>query len=139
MNVVRAFANYLEDAGVATLGTDLFISRAPSSLTTGNRIFWLKATGGGEVSRAITGSAERQYVIEVYHRDTSTEGVYETMQQLGDDLVCAGCLTLEGYDVEDVRTNGPFADQDLDNEERTVALLQVTVSVRNTCSDILIS
>lgn len=138
MNVVRAFANYLQDSDVATLGQDLFISRAPSSNRTIDgqpidRIFWLKANGGSQVLRTINGSAQNNHVISIYHRDVDSEGVYETLQELGEDLTCAGCLTLESYDVIQTVINGPWTDQDLDNEERTVGLLQVTITIGKDC------
>lgn len=133
MNVVRAFANYLQDSDVATLGQDLFISRAPSSNKTIDRIFWLKANGGSQISRSVNGSAQNNHVISVYHRDTDSESVYETLQELGEDLTCTGCLTLENYDVIQTVINGPWTDQDLDNEERTVGLMQVTITIRKEC------
>lgn len=133
MNIVRAFANYLEASDVATLGQDLFISRAPSSNKVIDRIFWIKANGGTQLSRTINGSVIQNHVIEVYHRDVNTEAVYETLQELGDDLSCAGCLTLEDYDVVEAVVNGPWTDQDLDNEERLVGLMQVTITIRKDC------
>jgi hypothetical protein len=139
MNVVRAFAQYLGDAGVATLGRNLFISRVPSSKKLRdegidpNRIFWLKAGGGSPVSKSVNGSSTKNYIIEIYLRDLEADDVNETLQELGDDLSCAGCVTLEGYDVMEVGTNGPWSDQDLDNEERTVGLLQVTITIHKEC------
>lgn len=139
MNVVRAFAEYLQGAGVATLGQNLFISRVPSSKKLReenidpNRIFWLKAGGGSPVSKSVNGSSTKNHVIEIYLRDLEGNAVNETLQELGDDLSCAGCVTLEGYDVVEVDTNGPWSDQDLDDEERTVGLLQVTITIHKEC------
>lgn len=130
MNVVRAFANYLTNIGIGTFGQDLFISRAPAEP---NRIFWLKANGGSSVARSVTGQDQKAYVIEVFHRDTNTEAVYEAMQELADDITCAGCLALEGYEVVSVSINGPFTDQDLDNEERTVGFMQITLTIYKEC------
>lgn len=139
MNVVRAFANYLQSAGVATLGQDLFISRAPSSKKlrdmglNPNRIFWIKSGGGGPGTKTVNGSSRKPYVIEIYHRDVNTDGVHDVLQELGEDLSCAGCVTLEGYDVDEIETNGPWTDQDLDNEERDVGLLQITITIHKEC------
>lgn len=140
MNVLRAFANYLQTTGVATLGQDLFISRAPSSTAkavngspVSDRIFWLKSAGGTTISKAVTGSTQKNYLIELYLRDVNTEGVHETMQDLGEDLSCTGCVTLENYDVVSVSVNGPWTDQDMDNEERDVGLLQITVLINKEC------
>jgi hypothetical protein len=133
MNVVRAFAEYLQGTGVATLGQDLFISRAPSSNKVPDRIFWLKAAGGPPPKKSVSGSSTKPYVIEIYHRDVNTEGVHEVLQELGDDLSCAGCVTLQDYNVTEVQASGPWTDQDLDNEERTVGLLQVTITIHKEC------
>jgi hypothetical protein len=133
MNVTRALANYLQSISVGTFGTDIFISRAPSSDKVPDSIFWLKATGGSLLKKAVNGSSQRNYVIEIYHRDVNTESVYETLQGLGEDLTCAGCVTLESYDVVEIVTNGPWTDQDLDNEERTVGLLQATITIMEEC------
>lgn len=133
MNVTRAFANYLEAAGVATLGQDLFISRAPSSLRATDRLFWIKSNGGGTEERSVNGGSIKDYAVEVRLRDVDAEDVYETLQELGEDVTCAGCVTLEGYDVQKIKTNGPWTDQDLDNEERTVGLLQVTITIHKEC------
>lgn len=133
MNVVRAFAEYLQGIGVATLGQDLFISRAPSSNNVPPRIFWVKAAGGTSLPRMVNGSSQKTSVIELNHRDVRTEGVYDTLQSLGDDLTCAGCLTLEGYQVTDVSVEGPWTDQDLDDEERDVGLLQITITIYKEC------
>lgn len=133
MNVARAFADYLATVKSLTLGQNLFISRVPSSNQVGNRtVWWIKANGGTVVSRGVQGSAVRQYLIEIYCRDVSAEGLYETLQALGDSLTTAGCMTLAGYDVIHVDTNGPWTDQDLDSEERTVGLLQVKLTINLT-------
>lgn len=129
MNVVRSFADYLVGIDVATLGQDLFISRAPSSNKVGDRIFWLKSGGGTTLSRAVNGSVMQQYIIEIYHRDVNTEGVHETLQGLGDDLSVPGFVTLEDYDLVKLAIDGPWIDQDLDKEERDVGLLRATLTV----------
>lgn len=129
MNVTHAFAEYLEGAGLATLGTDMFISRAPSSTKAGNRVFWLKAAGGSTPIRSVNGTPRVEHVIEIYHRDVAGEGVYETLQSLGDLLSDAGCVPLSGYNVMSISTNGPWADQDLDDEEREVGMIQATIIV----------
>lgn len=133
MNIVRSFAEYLQGVNVAILGNDLFISRAPSSSNVPDRIFWLKAAGGPPVQRSVNGGSRQSRVIELYHRDVKAEGVYETMQEIADDITCAGCVTLSGYDVIEVQTSGPWTDQDLDNEERQVGLLQITITTHKEC------
>lgn len=139
MNIVTAFAGYLESTDVATLGQDLFTSRAPSSKTlkqanlNPDRIFWVKPAPGAPPERSVNGPQRQFYGIELYLRDLSANDVNETLQSLSDSLSCSGCVQITGYDVLRIEVEGPWTDQDLDNEERTVGLLQLTIIVNKEC------
>lgn len=139
MNIVESFAQYMEDSGVATLGHDLFISRAPASNSDDangspipDNLWWLTAGGGAQV----TGSQTRKmhaYTLNIYYRDRQAMSVYDKLQQLADDVTCAGCLELEDHEVIGVELSGLWSDQDLDDESRTVGLLQVTITTYKEC------
>lgn len=134
MNIVEAFAEYLASTVGATLGHDLFISRAPASNSNSqdgdaipDNLWWIVAGGGV----AVSGSQSRRmrsYTINVYYRDRKAENVYNKLQSLSDAMTCDGCLSLAGYDVIDARETGLWSDQDLDDENRSVGLLQVTIT-----------
>lgn len=128
MTVSQAFAAYLASTQGLTLGQNLFISRVPSSNKVSDPVFWIKSYGGPLLSRSIQGRASKQYVIEVYFRAYGAETVDETLQALGEALTPKN-ITLAGYDLQDADTNGPWTDQDLDDEERTVGLLQVKLLI----------
>lgn len=139
MTLVTAFADYLQSKGVATRGTDLFTSRAPSSKTlqaighNPDRIFWIKSAPGAPPERSVDGHLRQIYGIEVYHRNLSADAVDEALQALSDKLGCSGCVHIPGYNVFAIEVDGPWSDQDLDNEERTVGLLQVTITIEKEC------
>lgn len=125
MTVSRAFANYLQSIGVGTLGTNLFLSRWPSSNKIADPSFLIKEAPGQLVKRTIQGQAINRYLIELYMRAYGGGTVDETLQSLRGQLTTSA-VTLESYTLySNPETNGPWADQDLDDEERTVGLLQI--------------
>lgn len=139
MTLVTAFADYLQSIGVATRGEDLFTSRAPSSKAldiaghNANRIFWVKSAPGAPPERSVNGPQRQFHGIDLYHRDLSADAVDETLQMLSDKLSCPGCVHIPGFDVLEIEVEGPWSDQDLDNEERTVGLLQLTITTEKEC------
>lgn len=124
MNIVEAFANWLGTESVATLGQDLFISRSPKQP---NSLYWLIAAGGASGNRNVNEGVLQTHNISVYFRDNDGQVVYDNLHDLEEMVLTTGCLTLEGYEVISISTDGPFTDNDLDNESRTVGLLQITI------------
>jgi hypothetical protein len=131
MNIVQSLAAFLQSSGVATQGKNLFISRAPASgeLDTDGQqipqnIWWLKS-GGPQ------GRQGKFFVkpVDIYYRDRNANNVYDLLSDLEETLTCAGCVTLDGFDVVQIEGTGMFSDQDLDDEERTVGLLQINVII----------
>lgn len=125
-NIVEAFRDWMETESLATPGQDLFISKAP----TGTTAYWLVASGGNTGVRYPNGGGITDTTISVYYRDPEPKNVYDNLEALRDSVECAGCLELEGYTVVSIYTTGPFADQDLDSEDRTVGLLEITLSLK---------
>lgn len=126
MNIVEAFADWLQDQSVATLGQDLFISRSPK---TPNRLFWLIANGGESGDRNVNSGIRQTQVISAYFRSTDPQEVYDELHALEEMVLTNNCLELEGFTVISVNTNGPFSDTDLDSEQRTVGLLEITIEI----------
>jgi hypothetical protein len=125
MTVAQAFAGYLESIDVATLGTNLFISRWPSSNKISDPSFLIKDAGGQLIQRTIQGQAINQYLIELYMRYYGAGTVDATLQSLRGQLT-TNAVTLSGYTLySNPETNGPWSDQDLDDEERTVGFMQI--------------
>lgn len=136
MNIASSFAEYMESTDVATIGQDLYIARAPSSNTENvdgdpipQNIWWLVANGGFKRGKLDV------YSLNIYYRDRNALCVYDKLQQLSDAITCAGCLELTGFEVVEVETTGFHSDQDIDNEERTVGLLQVEITTYKECNN----
>jgi hypothetical protein len=129
MTVAQAFAGYLESIDVATLGTNLFISRWPSSNQIADPSFLIKDAPGQLVKRTIQGQPINQYLIELYMRSYGGGTVDQTMSTLRGQITGYG-VTLTGFTLaENPEVNGPWSDQDLDDEERTVGVLQVKLKI----------
>jgi hypothetical protein len=138
MNIVEAFANHLEtELGVATLGQDLFIHRVPVKKKSAHSLWWLVLNSPGQSQKNVTGEYQQSITLDVHYRDLDPKQVYDKLQDLSEEINCAGCLELEGYTISEVETVGPFTDQDLDNEERSVGLLQVTITIYKECTNVI--
>jgi hypothetical protein len=127
MNISRAFANYIASEGFGTFGTDLFIGGAP--LKAPDPLWWIVSSGGAPESKNSTGEMLKEYTLGVYYRNQDTEQVYEKLQALEELINSVGCVQLESYDTVSMEAVGFPADQDLDDEDRTVGLLQVGILI----------
>jgi hypothetical protein len=125
MNIVQSFANWMEDNSLATLGQDLFISRAR---TTPDALFWLVSTGGASSTRNVNLGYQVTHTIALHYRDSDPETVYETLNTVQNVVLGEDCFYLDGFDVISVNTSGPFTDQDLDNDDRAVGLLEISIT-----------
>ncbi len=133
MTITKAIGNYLEDLGVATLGQDLIIGRAPTSRETADDLWWIIGNGGGIIGKNATGEQRKSYTALVYRRGRNYREVDEQLQQLEEDLNCDRCTQLDGFDTIDIECTILSSDDDLDAEERKVGLLQVTITTYKEC------
>lgn len=128
MSPMQAFATALAPLVGATLGQDLFISKAPSSDHGPAALWWLRAGGGAPVTHAVSGERVKNYEFQVYYRDPSAQVVYDKLFNL-EALINSSGLALDGYNVVDVNAYSFPSDQDLDDEDREVGLLQIAISI----------
>lgn len=126
MNIANSFIQYLVSAGYGTFGTDLFVGGAPQEAP--DEIMWVVAGGGQPIQRADSGEVIKQYILNVFFRSTDQEVVYDTLQELEVELNAGNCTQLANFDTIDMEATQFPADQDLDNEDRSVGLLQVTIT-----------
>lgn len=132
MNIVEAFKEYFETLTGSTFEQDLYISGAPSSNKAPDNIWWLVASGGSPTANASSENL-KSYQIDIYRRHLDPKTLYDELQSLEEDLNCAACISIEGYDVVDtVATTFPV-DNDLDDERRKVGLLQLTITTYKSC------
>jgi hypothetical protein len=127
MNILEAFSEYMEDLGLRTFGEDIYIGGAP--LDAIDPIWWIIAAGGSSEPKNNTGERIKKYNLEVYYRDTNEEDVYNLLQTLEEDINGKHCTQLTGYQTVDMEAVSFPVSKDIDNEDRTVGMLQVTVSV----------
>lgn len=126
-NILKAFVEYMEDLSLGVFGVDIFIGGAP--LDVNDPIWWVISAGGVSEAKNNTGERIKKYTIEVYYRDTNAEDVYNLLQTLEEDINGKHCTQLNGYQTVDMEVVSFPTDQDIDNEDRTVGMLQVTISV----------
>lgn len=124
MTLKRAFAEYMETLGLGTVGTDIFIGSAPLDISP---CWWIISTGGAPVITNHTGERLKQYIISVYYRNTNAEVVDQTLFDFEEELNTSNCAQLEGFNTVDITVTTFPADQDLDVEDRTIGLCQVTI------------
>jgi len=127
MNITKDFAEFMEDRGFGVLGTNLFIGGV--SLDAPVACWWVVSGGGTPESKNITGERQNNYTVEVYYRDKDAQNVYNLMQSLSDEINSIGCLELENYTLVTMESIVFPTDRDLDDEERTVGVLQVSITV----------
>lgn len=128
MTVAQALLKWLEDNGFGTRGTDLFIGSIPKEK---NRIngWWIVGGGGTPNIRAETGEKGKQYIFSVFYRNTDSSDVDEKLQLLEETANNKECHELEGYETLDMEATGFQSDQDLDAEDRTVGVVEITVTI----------
>jgi len=129
MNITRAFVKFLQDRGFGTFNTNIFIGGAP--IDGPNSCYWVISGGGSSKSKNKTGEKQKNYLVNVFMRDMDGENVYNKLQELEELLNSASCFELEGYEVIEVEATTFPTDQDLDMQERTVGLLQATLTIYN--------
>ena len=135
MNLVETFASYLESFLGIHLKQDLFIGQAPSTNKVPDSIWWIVARGGDKTSSLITGESIKSYLIEIYFRSRDYKLVYDNMYLLEKELNCLGCVTLECFSVLNIEASVLGIDNDLDAEDRKLAVLQANVTVYEDCSE----
>ena len=129
-NIIEAFRDWLIDQSVTTSG-QIKIHRASSGTDSPDSLWWLKAEGGNHVAYSVDGIPTQTNVIGCYYRNRSAKEVYDTLEALRDTVTTAGCLVLDGYAVVEIPTTfGPFNDEDIDSEDRTVGYIQVSITTR---------
>lgn len=125
MTLKRAFIEYMESKGFGTFGVDLFLNGAP--LDSPNNCWWVLAAGGSHVSENKTGEKIKNYTLSVFHRSLDAEELDQEMHAFEEELNTQQCDQLTGFETIDISVTTFPSDQDIDNENRTISLAQVTV------------
>lgn len=133
MTLAQSLGQYIENLGLATLGQDLIIGRAPSSKEVTDDLWWMISNGDGTVKKNKTGEYMKAFQFLVYRRSRNYRQIDEDMQSLQESLDCDGCTQLDGFDTVDMEASLFPTDDDLDSEDRKVGLLQVNIRIYKEC------
>jgi hypothetical protein len=128
MNLIEAFADYMDNELLTgTLGDDLFIGGAP--IEAPDACWWLTMSGGSTNLSLETGEKVKDYQIDVFYRDIDEQAVYSNLQELEEDINSDRCTQLTGYETIDMEATLFSVDQDIDQEDRKVGLLTITIRI----------
>lgn len=125
--VSEAFIEYLQNEGVATFNTDLFIGRVPSNAP--DTAYWVITSGGSPIQKLRTGEKVKQYFISVYYRSRSGRDIEKNLFSLEEKLNSPDCVNLTGFEVIEVECQQFPTDTDIDNEERRIGFLQANIKI----------
>ena len=123
--VGEAFVSFLQTKGIGTFGTDLFIGELPISAPDNS---WLVVVGGGNPEMVtLDGSMIKLYTFNIYHRSLAGKEIERELFSLEEELNCASCVNLDGFETIYSRATNFAQDMDLENENRRIGLLQAQV------------
>ena len=140
-NYLEGFAFWLEQQGVATRGTDLFIGEAPRQVSDGTvntPQAWIVATGGAPEGSDYS-LWKRGLFISVFRRDPDPERLFDWFENLNKVIALANkpstnetskCFTIDGYDVISIEVSTELIDTDVDSEENKVGVMVIKLTVK---------
>jgi hypothetical protein len=123
--VGEAFIKFLEDKGIGTFGTDLFLGELPQ--TAPDDSWLLLVSGGNPDTTTLDGGMIKLYTFNIYRRSLAGKKIERDLFSLETDLNCATCVNLQGFETIYSRAIQFAQDIDLDNANRRIGLLQAQV------------
>ena len=123
--VGEAFVKYLHDKGYGVAGENLFLGELTNEAPDDS---WLVFVGGGNPETVtLDGSMIKMYTFNVYHRSVAGKEIERQLFSLEEELNCASCIKLEGFETIYSRATNFAQDIDLENENRRIGLLQAQI------------
>lgn len=126
MNIAEAFAQYMEDQGYGTLGTNLQIGGV--SLSAPDECWWVVFEGGSSIIKNQTGEKLKRYNLDVFFRSRNGSTVYDTLHDFEQTINSLSCIELEDFDVIEVEATSFPTDRDLDDVDRTIGLVKISLT-----------
>lgn len=126
-NIADEFAKWMDNMGFGVLGSSLFIGGAPDVAQ--DDCWWIVTSGGNNIGKNVTGEKQKNYLISVYYRNTNQSEIYNRLEEMEFIVNRPECIQLGNYEVLEAETTLFPADQDLDIEERSVGLIQITLTI----------
>lgn len=122
MNLTESLKEYLED----TITEPIYIGGVPDNAP--DAAWWILTAGGNAVIKNQTDQKLKAYLFSIHFRSANAQDVYDKLQAL-EERLNSGCPELTDYEVVETEATLFPTDQDLDIQDRTVGLLQATVTV----------
>lgn len=127
MSIVRDFVTFMEDYSLGVFGDDIFVGGVP--LNAPDSAWWVTSSGGNSAIKSVDGGKVKEYRLNVYYRGIGEDNVYSTLQDFEDLINTGACYEIGAYETVEVEATVFPVDQDLDIEERSVGLVEVTIRV----------
>lgn len=121
----EAFIKFLQDKGIGTFGTDLFLGELP--LDAPDNAWLVTVQGGNADTVTLDWSMIKLYTFSIYRRSLAGKDIERELFSLEESLNCATCVNLEGFETIYSRATQFAQDIDLENENRRIGLLQAQV------------
>lgn len=123
--VGEAFVKWLEDNGVGTFNTDLYLGQLP--LEAPDEAWLVIVAGGSPELVTADGGMMKLYTFSIYRRSLAGKEIERSLFSLEEKLNCSTCVNLEGFETIYSRATQFAQDTDLENENRRIGLLQAQV------------
>lgn len=125
--ISEAFTEFLEQEGYGVRGETLYLNKVP--LDAPDTAYWVKTAGGSVIQKLPTGEKVKQYFVSVYLRSTSAAYVEKNLFSLEELLNCQRCVSLTGFEVQEIECQSFGQDDDIDSPERQVGFLQANIKI----------
>ena len=123
--VGEAFVSFLQNKGIGTFNVNLFLGQLP--LEAPDDAWLVVVNGGNPEMVTLDGGMLKIYTFNIYHRSLAGKKIERELFSLEEDLNCATCVNLEGFETIYSRATNFAQDVDLENENRRIGLLQAQV------------
>lgn len=120
-----AFAKFLTDKGLGVFGENIYLGQLP--LEAPDSAWLVVVSGGNPDVVTLDGAMIKLYTFSIYRRSLSGKEIEEDLFSLEEDLNCASCVHLEGFEIIYTRATQFAQDLDLENQNRRIGLLQAQV------------
>lgn len=124
--VGEAFIKFLQDERqIGTFGVDLFLGYLPQDAP--DKAWLVVVSGGDSEMVTLDWSMVKVYRFSVYYRSPVGKEIEQKLFSLEEDLNCASCVKLEGFETIYARATQYAQDIDLENEERRIGMIEAEV------------
>ena len=123
MTISQAFRQFMIDSGFTET---IYLKGVP--IDAPDSCFWILAGGGSPILKNQTTGKVKNYVLFIYFRGSDSD-VDEKLQELEQLVNSDSCTQLTDHDTIEMEATAFPTDEDIDSEERTVGLVQVTITV----------